>query len=308
MHRLATSLLTGLALFGLASVALPQLYFADPVWPIPEDVKWIEVNGYPMSYQDNGQGTPILLVHGSANDYRTWAATVPVFATKLRVINVSLRHYFPERWDGSGTDFSIAQHASDVAQFIKNLNLDKVHLLGHSRGGVIVAEVAKNNPEVIRTLILEDGGIQMLVQETPESKEIAESAARRRSNLYNALKSGNREKATAEFIEELNGPGSWERMQEPARQVLSDNIYTVLAEGAVRVRPIVTCEDVRKFQFPTLLMTGENSPKQYEFFYNEMRKCSHFEPTIIIPKAAHGMHRQNPEAFNAAVLQFVSKH
>src|SRR5258706_8827694 len=88
---------------------------AGPSWPLPEGVKWIEVNGYPMAYQDNGQGIPIVLVHGSANDYRVWPTSIPVFATKLRVINVSLRHFYPERWDGSGTDFSITQHASDVA-------------------------------------------------------------------------------------------------------------------------------------------------------------------------------------------------
>jgi pimeloyl-ACP methyl ester carboxylesterase len=258
-----------------------------------------------MSYQDNGQGTAIVLVHGSANDYRVWAAQVPVFGSKLRVINVSLRHFYPERWDGSGADFSITQHASDVAQFIKNLGFGKVHLLGHSRGGAVVAQVAKNNPEVIRTLILEDGSIEMPVEETPESKDAAEFTTRLRGNLQSGLKSGDKEKATAAFIEELNGPGSWERTPDPIRQILFDNIYTALGDT---VRPAITCDDVRKFQFPTMLMTAENSPKKYEFFYNEMRKCGHFESTIVIPKAAHGMHRQNPEAFNSAVLQFVSTH
>jgi pimeloyl-ACP methyl ester carboxylesterase len=290
----------------LASFSFAVSAAAGPNWTMPDGVKWIEVNGYPMSYQDKGQGTPLVLVHGSANDYRTWATSVPVLATRLRVINVSLRHFFPERWDGTGTDFSIAQHAGDVAQFIKTLNLGKVHLLGHSRGGAVVAQVAKNYPELIRTLILEDGSIEMPVEETAEAKEAAEFTKRNLSSLRNGLKSGNKEKATAEFLEVLNGPGSWERTPEFTRQILFDNIYTVLGDDAVR--PVLTCDDVRKFQFPTLLMTGENSPKKYEFFYNEMRKCARFEATVIIPKAAHGMHRQNPEAFNAAVLQFASMH
>jgi pimeloyl-ACP methyl ester carboxylesterase len=87
---------------------------------------------------------------------------------------ISLRHYYPERWDGVGTDFSIEQHAQDVAALIKKLNLGKVHLVGHSRGGAVVIEVAKLNPEVIRTLVLPDASIQMPVPESAEAKEAAE--------------------------------------------------------------------------------------------------------------------------------------
>jgi hypothetical protein len=39
-----------------------------------------------------------------------------VLAEQYRVVAVSLRRYFPERWDGEGEDFSIFQHADDVAE------------------------------------------------------------------------------------------------------------------------------------------------------------------------------------------------
>jgi esterase len=44
--------------------------YLPPKWSIPSDVKWIEVNGYPMAYQDSGAGAPLILVHGSLCDYR----------------------------------------------------------------------------------------------------------------------------------------------------------------------------------------------------------------------------------------------
>lgn len=109
-----------------------------------------------MAYQETGSGIPLVLVHGSLTDYRTWNAQVPDFSNTYCTISVSLRHYYPEKWNGIGDDFSIIQHASDVAALIKNLNLGKVHLLGHSRGGAVVLNVARLYPEVIRTLILED--------------------------------------------------------------------------------------------------------------------------------------------------------
>ena len=72
--------------------------YVPPKWPIPSDVRWIEVNGYPMAYQDNGVGVPIVLVHGSFFDYRLWSYQLEAFSKKHRVLNVSLRHYFPELW------------------------------------------------------------------------------------------------------------------------------------------------------------------------------------------------------------------
>src|SRR5438128_6194572 len=68
-----------------------------PSWPIPSEVKWESVNGYPMAYRDAGNGTPIVLVHGAVNDYRAWNAQFDVFSKTHRVIAVSLRHYYPER-------------------------------------------------------------------------------------------------------------------------------------------------------------------------------------------------------------------
>ncbi|MCJ2115670.1 hypothetical protein MKK65_03510 [Methylobacterium sp. J-001] len=73
------------------------------------------MQGYPLAYQEAGSGEPIVLVHGSLGDYRIWYAQVPVLSKQYRVLSLSLRHYYPERWDGVGEDFSISQHAADVA-------------------------------------------------------------------------------------------------------------------------------------------------------------------------------------------------
>ena len=117
------------------------------VWPMPEGVKSVEVNDYPIGYEERGSGTPLILVHGAMNDYRCWNFQVPVLAVHYRVIAVSLRHYFPEPWDGQSDDFSVFQHADDVAEFTRVLDLGPVHLLGHSRGGAVVLNVAARHPD-----------------------------------------------------------------------------------------------------------------------------------------------------------------
>jgi hypothetical protein len=52
------------------------------------DVEWIEINGYPMAYQDSGAGAPLILVHGSLCDYRMWPGQLEAFSKKHRVLNV----------------------------------------------------------------------------------------------------------------------------------------------------------------------------------------------------------------------------
>jgi len=165
-------LLIMLTLIGLASF-LSLTALAAPKWPIPDGIKTIEVNGYDMAYQETGSGIPLLLIHSAVNDYRTWKPQVPDFSKAYRTIAVSLRHYYPEKWNGVGDDFSVTQHASDVAALIKSLKLGKVHLLGHSRGGAVALNGVMLYPEVIRTLILEEGSMESLLPDTPERQKSA---------------------------------------------------------------------------------------------------------------------------------------
>ena len=85
-------------------------------WSLPPGVKFLRVNGYDMAYVERGAGVPVVLVHGSLSDYRYFAAQMEPFSARHRVISVSLRHYYPEHWDGNGSDFSYQQHAAEIGR------------------------------------------------------------------------------------------------------------------------------------------------------------------------------------------------
>src|SRR6516164_5585182 len=177
-------------------------------WPLPEGIKSVEVNGYPMAYHESGSGMPLILVHGTLNDYRYWDAEIGVFAAQYRVMAVSLRHYFPEPWDGRGDDFSILQHADDVAEFTRKLDLGSVHLLGHSRGGAVALNVAARHPEVIKTLILADtSGLEALLPDTPESRAMAVEGQKLHEHLAADLAKGDQETALRAYVDALSWPG-----------------------------------------------------------------------------------------------------
>ena len=280
-----------------------------PNWPIPADANSITVNGYPYAYREAGSGVPIVLIHGSIGDYRVWTTQLAAFLKRNRVVTPSLRHYYPEPWTGAARpgeegNFSIEQHASDVAAFIKALNLGKVHLLGWSRGGAVVNAVAKRAPEVIRTLILEDSTIDIAGMENPAMREAQAEFTRRFDTLKSSIRKGDLEGGARTFYDTTGGLGTWDRLPQSRRQSALDNLRTALAESS---RPLTTPAQVAAYDFPIQALRGERSPARYELTYAEMRRAmlaagrTPFAPTMVIPKAGHAMHLDNPAAFNAAV-------
>jgi len=281
------------------------LVFAAPKWPIPEGIKTIEVNGYDLAYQDAGSGTPLVLVHGTTQDYRTWDILVPEISKTYRTIAVSLRHYYPEKWDGVGDDFSVAQHASDIAVLIKKLNLGKVHLLGISRGGSIALTVALLNPELIRSVILQEANAEPIMPDTPEKKQRMAKAKARAESVRAALAKGDREGAAREFLA-ADGV-DWKKFPARPWQITLENIGTCVDSGE---RGIFSCADIQRLDFPILLLSGEKSPKIYGEYNAALRGCKPDIPApVIIPNGVHlTMHRNNPEFYHKVLSDFLNKH
>src|SRR3984893_15457149 len=118
----------------------------------------LHVNGYDMAYLEIGRGPPLVCVHGTLGDFRTWYAVLGPLSKKHRVISVSLRHFFPEHWDGVGNDYLMSQHVADVIAFIEQIDPKPVDLMGHSRGGHIAFRVAEQRPDLLRKMVLAEPG------------------------------------------------------------------------------------------------------------------------------------------------------
>ena len=275
--------------------------------PHQEAVERFDVGGFSMAYREAGAGSPVLLVHGSMSDYRVWAEQVPVLAEHYRTFAVSLRHSFPDAWDGRGDDFTVRQHAADLGAFIQGMRLGRTHVVGHSRGAAVALLLARQRPELVRTLILADaGGLEGLLPDTPEGQRMAQESAEMFARLRRDLATEDLEGAARAFAESLGGEGAWARRSAQQRQILLDNIRT---GPACAERPQLTREDVQELDVPTVLVTGARSPRRYLLMLSAMQKASmDVEDLVTIPNAAHAMQRENPAAFNAAVMAFLARH
>ena len=164
--------------------------------------------------------------------------------------------------------------------------------------------MARQAPELVKTLILEDGTVSLAGEETETMRRARTASQERLSALRSAVQKGEFERGARQLVDALNGPGAWSRLPADRRQIMLDNIRTAL--GAVNVP--VRSEVLAALRMPMLLLTGENSPKSYAEFYDTLRKLRECGPTGVIPNAAHMMHLDNPIAFNEAVAAFVSSH
>ena len=288
------AIFTGGLAFGCQSIR-------QPAWTLPPGVETLEAHGYPMAYQERGSGPTVVLVHGALGDYRTWAPQVDALPG-LRLVALSLRHYYPEPWKGEG-EFSLARHGADVAAFIERLGAGPVLLVGWSRGGAVALEAAKARPDLVRKLVLMDPAMFGLVA-APGSALGEDPRVKRAKATEVYFRRGEMERGLEYFVDDVNGAGAWQRLPEGQRQVRRDNAWTAI--GQIGDVETVTCADLGKFRMPVLLMGGEQSPPAFNRIRAAAQRCMPSARTVTIPKAGHAMHQNNPAAFNAELARFLS--
>jgi esterase len=278
-------------------------------WELPAGTKALRVNGYDMAYVERGTGPAVVLVHGSLVDYRYFAAVMEPLAAKYRVISVSLRHYYPEPWDGKGGAFSLRQHAADLAAFVRAFDAGPVHLVGHSRGGSLVLYAARANPELFRTITVAEGGNGMPAFESndPAALATAQKAQEQLVNTVAMFEQGKVDDGLAYYLDEITGPGTWKALPESGRQVVRGNAWTIKGMAEDRFDPY-TCADAGRIALPVLLIGAEKSPPMFGKILDAIQSCLKASERVLVPNAGHGMPRQNPRAFSEAIISFISRH
>jgi pimeloyl-ACP methyl ester carboxylesterase len=72
--------------------------------------------------------------------------------------------------------------------------------------------------------------------------------------------------------------------------------------------PNLSKDEVSKLHIPVLIVTGENTIEIHKLVNEELARVLPKAERALIPKAGHGSARENPDAFNEAVLRFLSNH
>jgi len=264
----------------------------------------LRVNGTDMAYLEVGRGPPLVCVHGALGDFRTWSPVLGPLSKQHRVIAVSLRHFFPEHWDGVGDTYSIAQHVADVIAFIEQLEAKPVDLMGHSRGGHISFRAAQRRPDLLRRLVLVEPGGEIDVSLDPAAKPDPSQLTGRFAAAAERITAGDIDGGMQFFFDAVEGDGAWARLPEVLRQQLRDNAFTLVGQIRDR-RPPYSKADAESIRMPTLFVGGADTKGLLPLVLHALAAHVPGARKAMIPDTSHWMFDQAPQQFCKIVLEFL---
>ena len=111
------------------------------------------VNGLKMYYEIDGEGTPLVLIHGGGSTIQTtFGKVLKSFAKTNKTIAVEMQAH------GHTSDIdrplSFEQDADDIAMLLKQLNIDKANIFGFSNGASTTLQFALRHPEMTNKIIV----------------------------------------------------------------------------------------------------------------------------------------------------------
>ena len=257
-----------------------------------------------LEYEETGTGPAVVCVHGAfiADAFRPLQSQAPL-TDEYRLITYHRRGY---RGSGAAAGANIGEQADDCRTLLDRLGIERAHVVGHSFGGAVALEVARNSPDVVRTLTLIEPGLAV-----GESADAYRDALRRSIERYREVGAL---AAVDEFLERR-----WPSYRDKLGAVLPGAFDEAVADAA-------TCFDselpaVIESRFgegeagqvaqPTLLVLGGDSVALDPRFGETHRLLLDWLPNaegVVVPGATHLLHIEAPDLLADALVEFYDRH
>ena len=113
-------------------------------------MKTAHVNGIELAYDVQGEGEPVLFVHGAIwADFLRPLADQPAFSGFQRI-----RYHRRGYGQSGGPAAGFGVQAADIVALLDHLDVDRAHVIGHSEGAMIALVLAASYPDRVRSLAL----------------------------------------------------------------------------------------------------------------------------------------------------------
>lgn len=251
-------------------------------------------DGKKLAYREEGDGPPLLLVHGSPGDSRSWGRVVPYLKNRFRVLAIDLPGY-----GGSDrvTDEPVGRAAlmgSAVTRLAESCG-QPVRLAGHSYGGVVALQASlQSAPHTIGQVTLFEPVFFRALQLTNDKAALDPAASH--FGDYARRASEGEAGVVRLMIDYWFGEGSFARMPEQVRGYLDANAGRNALDVRSSFNDTATAEQLAAFSSPVLVVYGDQSPAIVQAIGRNLLRLMPHARMEALSGANHGMLDTHPEA------------
>lgn len=278
------------------------------------------INGSQLRYRETGDGDPLILVHGSQSDARTWDRLIDRFGEHYRTIVYSRRYHWPNAPIPEGVDYAMGQQVNDLEGLIVELGAQSAHVVGHSYGAYLALLLTLKNPALVRSLVLAEPPILPLLVSVPSNirdllrlflkrprvaMSVAWFAIRGMGPALAAFEKGDKEQGLEIFSRAVLGSEAFNRLSDDRLEQARANL--IVSEFLGSGLAPITDEEVAQVRQPTLLVESERGPKLFKHILEHLETLMEKSERVRIPDSSHIMHEDNSEAFYKSVVSFLRR-
>jgi pimeloyl-ACP methyl ester carboxylesterase len=256
------------------------------------------INGINIDYREEGEGTPLILIHAFPMNQAMWADQIQALSPVCHVISLDLRGFGNS--DVPTGPYWMALMASDIRGLMSRMGIERAVLVGLSMGGYVAMSFYHNFPDAVRGLVLAD---------TRAAADSSEGRERRFKSAEKAEREGT-ESIVDEMVQLLlsqtaieKRPDIVERVRAIALQNRAEGLAGAQRGMAARVDSTVMLSSA---DCPALVIVGSDdrlsTPEETAGWQRRMPNSR----LVKVEGAGHLSNIEQPESFNRAVGDFVS--
>ncbi|MBI1735633.1 MAG: alpha/beta fold hydrolase [Candidatus Rokubacteria bacterium] len=260
----------------------------------------VSIGDADISYEEAGQGAPLVLVTGLNGVGSFWVRQVPAFLRDFRVVTHD--HRGTGKSTHSRITYSVDQMADDTLRLMDRLGIERAHFVGHSTGGAIGQTIAQDHPERLASLVLS----ATWAGHDPYFRRLFEM---RKAIL---LTSGVEAYLQSSIL--VLAPPAWISANDAAIATLQRQQAAEAAPVDVmasRIDAIVAFDRRAKLsaiRTPTLVIVAADDMVTPRFYSDELAGRIPGAKLVVLAGGGHFAPQLNVEAYNDAVGAFLKAH
>ena len=280
----------------------------DTSWVVTETIVETRMKNAAAAYSNSGTGEPVLLLHCSCASSAAWDSLCDALDEDFRVIA-------PDQWGCGESDpwtgqgeFDLAREAAPILDITGRIGT-AVHLVGHSYGGGVALRVARERPDLIRSLtLIEPSAFHLLRSGDLDDQILFREISSVADTVREGVLSGDYWGGMARFVDYWNGKGTWDSMPQKARIKLGKSLSKVVLDFHALFEEPARLEDYGALSIPTLLLCGDRSPAPSRRIVEMLASTMAHARVVQIQDAAHMSPFTHSDAVNAAIGAHLRQH